>query len=208
MRDMDPAPIVILVLLVLAAAGIFWSVSQGQKRQAAWRTLADQLGLHQEGSTLHGEYEGAPVRIAMEMRRDTGGYAQFCVVRTDVPGELPPGFVAAPRRWTSGLDRMLADNLLSVTEPALKECYLFQSDQPRTAQVLIDEPDVQKALLELYSPLRVGFVEKNQVHVAYASWLTNAEEARGAMKDVVNAARTLAAAQARLGPGSTPPSTS
>ena len=205
---MDPALIAVLVILALAAASIFWFVSQGQKRQAAWRTLADQLGLRHEGGTLHGEYEGFPVRIAMEMRHAVGGYTRFCVVRTDVPGELPSGFAAAPRLWTSGLDRMLDDNTLSVTDPALKECYLFQSEQPQKAQVLIEEPEVQKALLELYSPLRVGFVEKNQVHVAYESWLTNAEEARGAMKDVVHAARTLAAAQARLGPGSTPPSTS
>jgi hypothetical protein len=204
---MDPASLVVVVILALAAVGAFWFVSQGQKRQAAWRTLADQLGLRHEGNTLHGEYEGFPVRIAMEMRRASRGYTQFCVVRADVPGELPPGFVAAPRRWTSGLDRMLADNLLSVADPALTECYLFQSDQPQKAQVLLEEPDVQKALLELYSPLRVGFVEKNRVHVAYESWLSNAEEARGALKDVVHAARTLAAAQPRLGPGSSPLST-
>jgi hypothetical protein len=170
--------------------------------------LADQLGLRHEEGALHGEYEGFPIRIGMEMRHAAGGYTQFCVVRTDVPGVLPPGFAAAPRLWTSGLDRMLTDNLLSVTDPALKECYLFQSEQPQKAQALIEEPAVQKALLELYSPLRVGFVEKNQVHVAYESWLTHAEEARGAMKDVVNAARTLAAAQARLSPGTMPPSTS
>jgi hypothetical protein len=208
MRDMDPSPLVVLVIVAMAAFGIFWSLSQSQKRQAAWRTLGDQLELQQEGDTLHGEYEGVPVRIAMETRQAWRGYTQLCVVRAEVPGELPPGFVAAPRRWTSGLDRVLADNLLSVADPALKECYLFQSDQPRKAQLLIEEPKVQQALLELYSPLRVGFVEKNRVHVAYKSWLTNAEEARGALKDVVHAARTLAAAQARLGPGSTPLPTS
>jgi hypothetical protein len=206
MPDMDPAPLVVLVIVAMAAIGIFWSVSQSQKRQDAWRTLADQLGMQLEGNSLQGEYEGLPVQIAMEMRQAWRGYTQFCVVRVEVPGELPPGLVAAPRRWTSGLDRMLADNLFSVADPALTECYLFQSDQPRKAQVLLEEPEVQKALLELYSPLRVGFVEKNRVHVAYESWITSAEEARGALKDVAHAARTLAAAQARLGPGSTPPS--
>jgi hypothetical protein len=205
---MDPAPLVVLVLVAMAAIGIFWSVSQRQKRQDAWRTLADQLGMQLEGNTLQGEHEGLPVRIAMEMRQAWHGYTQFCVVRVEVPGELPPGFVAAPRRWTSGLDRVLADNLFSVADPALTECYLFQSEQPQKAQALIGEPEVQKALLELYSPLRVGFVEKNRVHVAYESWLTNAEEARVALKDVVHAARTLTAAYARLGPGSTPLSTS
>jgi hypothetical protein len=208
MRDMDPAPLVVIVILVIAVVGIFMFISQAQKRHADWSVLADQLGLRHEGNTLQGEYEGFSVRISMEMRRTPGGYVQFCVVRAAVPGELPPGFVAAPRGWTSGLDRMLADNLFSVEDPALKECYLFQSDQPQKGQLLLKEPDVQKALLELYSPLRVGFVEKNRVHVAYESWLSSAEEARGALKDVVHAARTLAAAHARLGPGSTPPSTS
>lgn len=205
---MDPSPLVVIVIAAMAAIGIYWSVSQGQKRQDAWRTLADQLGMQLEGNTLQGEYEGLPIRIAMEMRQAWRGYTQFCVVRAEVPGELPPGFVAAPRRWTSGLGRMLADNLFSVADPALTECYLFQSDQPQKAQLLIEAPEVQKALLELYSPLRVGFVEKNRVHVAYESWLTNAEEARAALKDVVHAARTLAAAHARLGSGSSPLPTS
>ncbi len=198
---MDPTPIVVIVIVAIALVGIFMFVSQGQQRQAAWNTLAEQLGLRQEGSTLQGEYDGLPVWIAMEMRNAPGGYTQFCVVRTEVPGELPAGFVAAPRRWTTGLDRMLADNLLSVTDPAMKECYVIQSDQPQKGQALIDVPEVQKALLELYSPLRVGFVEKNRVHVAYEAWLSNVEEARGALRDVVQAARTLAAAQARLGLG-------
>ncbi|HVG62069.1 MAG TPA: hypothetical protein VNA24_26130 [Hyalangium sp.] len=205
---MDPSALVVIVIVAIAAFGGFWALSQSQKRQAAWRTLADQLGLQQAGDTLHGDYEGLPVRIAMETRQAWRGYTQFCVVRVEVPGELPPGFVAAPRSWTSGLDRVLADNLLSVTDSALKECYVFQSDQPQKGQVLIDEPEVQRALLELYSPLRVGFVEKNRVNVAYKSWLISAEEARGALKDVVHAAQTLAAAHARLGPSSTPLPTS
>jgi hypothetical protein len=141
------------------------------------------------------------VRIAVETRRNPDGYGQFCVVRADVPGALPAGFVAAPRRWTSGLDRMLAEHTFLASDPALQECYVFQSDQPQEGQALVAQPDVQRALLELYSPKRVGFVEKKRVHVAYAGLVEDVEELRMALKDVVQTALTLGEAHAHLNPG-------
>lgn len=198
---MDPTPLVVVAVIAILGVAIFSIVSQGQKRKALWEKLAGQLGLEQQGSVLLGEYKGVPVRISVETRRNPHGYDQFCVVRADIPGALPAGFVAAPRRWTSGLDRMLADNTFQASDPALQECYVFQSEQPQQGQALIYEPEAQKALLELYSPKRVGFVEKNRVHVAYPGLVEDAEELRAALRDVTQTAHTLARAQARLAQG-------
>ncbi|KFE68046.1 hypothetical protein [Hyalangium minutum] len=198
---MDPTPLVVVAVIAILGVAIFSIVNQGQKRKALWEMLAGQLGLEHRGSVLLGEYQGVPVRIAVETRRNPHGYDQLCVVRADIPGALPEGFVAAPRRWTSGLDRMLADNTFQASDPALQECYVFQSDQPQQGQALIYEPEAQKALLELYSPKRVGFVEKNRVHVAYTGLVEDAEELRAALLDVTQTAHTLARAQARLAQG-------
>lgn len=199
---MDSTPLVVVAVIAILGVAIFSIVNQGQKRKALWEKLAGQLGLEQQGSVLLGEYKGVPVRISVETRRNPNGYDQFCVVRADIPGALPAGFVAAPRRWTSGLDRMLADNTFQASDPALQECYVFQSDQPQQGQALIYEPEAQKALLELYSPKRVGFVEKNRVHVAYPGLVEDAEELRAALLDVTQTAHILAQAQARLAQGS------
>jgi hypothetical protein len=96
------------------------------------------------------------------------------------------------------MGRMLADNTFQASDPALRECYVFQSDTPQQGQALIYEPEAQKALLELYSPKRVGFVEKNRVHVAYESLVEDVEELRSALLDVALTAHTLARVQARL----------
>lgn len=198
MRDMTPAPLVIAAVIAVLGVAIFSIFAEGQKRKALWTRLSEQLGLECRGSVLLGEYKGLPVHIAVETRRNPDGYGQFSVVRADVPAALPAGFVAAPRRWTSGLDRMLADNTFQASDPALQECYVFQSDQPQEGQALISEPEAQKALLELYSHKRVGFVEKNRIHVAYAGLMDDAEELRTALLDVTQTAQTLAQVQARL----------
>ncbi|HYI03151.1 hypothetical protein [Hyalangium sp.] len=198
---MDPAPLVVVAIIAVIGIALFFIASESQKRQASWGTLAELLGLNHEGSVLLGEYEGLPVRIGMETRRNPYGYDQVCVVSAEVPGELPSGFVAAPRRWTTGLDRMLADNTFVPSDSALKECYILQSDRPQEGQVLVEQAEVQKALLELYSPKRVGFVEKHRTHVAYSGFMSDVEELRSALKDVVHTARTLAEVQARLAPG-------
>ena len=194
-------PLLVVAIVVILGVALFVVSSESQKRQTLWATLAGQLGLTQQGSVLVGELEGVPVRIAVETRRNPDGYGQFCVVRAAIPGALPAGFVAAPRRWTSGLDRMLADNTFPTSDPALKECYVFQSDAPQEGQALIEQPEVQKALLELYSPKRVGFVEKGGAHVAYAGLVEDVEEMRRALRDVVQTARTLAQAHAGRVPG-------
>jgi hypothetical protein len=204
-RDMDPAPFVVIAVLAIAAFAIGNIVLQGQKRKEAWDQLAEQLGLRHEGGVLLGDLDDVPVRIAMEMHRKPRGYTQFCVVSAAVPGTLPRGFVAAPRVWTSGLDRMLAENVVPSEDPALKECYVFQSDRPQECAALIAEPAVEKALLELYGSQRVGFVEKGRVHIAYPSFVSDVEEARSALRDVVHAARTLATVQGRLSPDSGAP---
>ncbi|WP_224241146.1 hypothetical protein [Hyalangium gracile] len=198
---MDPAPLIVIAAVAIFSVAIFQVYSQGQKRQSTWKTLAEQLGLTHEGSVIRGEYAGLRVRIAMETHRNPDGYGQFCVVRAEVPAKLPEGFVAAPRRWTTGLDRMLADNTFTPTDPALKECYIFQSDRPQEGQALVEEPQAQQALLSLYNPKRVGFVEKNRAHVAYFGFSDDAQEIRGALEDVTKAARTLAAVRERLAPG-------
>ena len=198
---MDLSPLIVVAVIAIIGAAIFHLVSEGQKRQALWAKLAGELGLKHEGSVLLGEYQGLAVRIAVETRRNPDGYGQFCVVRAEVPGALPAGFVAAPRRWTSGLDRVLADNTFLASDPALRECYVFQSDVPQEGQALIARPEVQKALLELYSPQRVGFVEKRRVHIAYAGLVEDVEELRMALKEAVQTALTLSEAQARLTPG-------
>jgi len=198
---MDLSPLIVVAVIAIIGAAIFHLVSEGQKRQALWAKLAEQLGLKHEGSVLLGEYLGLSVRIGVETRRNPDGYGQFCVVRAEVPGTLPVGFVAAPRRWTTGLDRMLAENTFEASDPALRECYILQSDVPQEGQALIARPEVQKALLELYSPKRVGFVEKKRVHVAYAGLVEDVEELRMALKDVVQTALTLGEAHAHLNPG-------
>jgi hypothetical protein len=199
MRDMNLSPPVVIAIIAIIGVALVVIYSEGQKRKAVWAKLSEQLGLRREGGVLVGEHEGVAVRIAMEMKSNPDG--QFFVVRAEVPGTLPAGFVAAPRRWTTGLDRMLSPNILSAPDPALKECYVFQSDRAPEGQALIDQPEVQKALLELFSPKRVGYVEENRTHVAYAGLVEDVAEIRMALKDVVQTARTLAAVQARLAPG-------
>jgi hypothetical protein len=205
---MDPTALIIAAVIAVIGVAIFRIASEGQKRHALWAKLAEQLELKHEGSVLLGELQGLSVHITLETRRTPGGYDQFCVVRADVPGALPAGFVAAPRRWMSGLDRMLADNTFQASDPALQECYLFQSDQPQEGQALISQPEAQQALLELYSPKRVGYVEKRQVHVAYPGLVEDVEELRMALQEVVRTAHTLAQVHARLAPGPESPQTS
>jgi len=195
---MDPSPPVVVAIIAIIGVAIFAISSEGRKRKAVWAKLSEQLGLRRQGGVLVGEYEGVPVRIAMEMKSNPDG--QFCVVRAEVPGTLPAGFVAAPRVWTTGLDRMLSPNLLPASDPALKECYVFQSNRPQEGQALIEQPEVQKTLLELFSPKRVGYVEENRTHVAYRGLVEDVEELRMALKDVVQTARTLADVHARLAP--------
>lgn len=198
---MDPAPLVVVAIVAIVVVAIVLISVESQKRQALWAKLAEQLKLRQQGSVLLGELEGVAVRIFIQTRHNPDGYGQFCVVRAQVPGALPAGFIAAPRRWTSGLDRMLADNTFPASDRALQECYVFQSDRPPEGQALVEQPEVQQALLALYSPKRVGFVEQSRTHVAYPGLVEDVEELRRALKDVVQTAHTLAQVHARLASG-------
>jgi hypothetical protein len=177
-----------------------WKESQRLKVDLS--SLAEQLGLQQEwgGHLLAGEREGVSVQIHIESRDFASSSRKYLVVRAEIPGGLPRGFVAAPRQWESWLDQKFADNLFPSGHSALDEVYAFQCDRPEVGRLLVEDAEVQQALAALVSHRRVAYVRKNHTHVAYRNFRDDVEEARGALDAVAHAALTLAQMRARVDP--------
>ncbi|ADO68994.1 hypothetical protein [Stigmatella aurantiaca] len=188
-------PIVVAIALVVIALG---PLRQVRQREEHWGPLAEALGLQLQGGVLQGELQGLSVRMGLEMHKVGGeGLIQFCVVRAKAPGPLPRGFVAAPRRWTSGLGRLLADNLFASGDPALDEMYLFQCDEKDEGQAFVEDAQVQQSLRGVLGAGQVAFVEKGWVGIASMGLITDAEEARRKFEAVVRSAQGLAEARER-----------
>ncbi|MDC0712998.1 hypothetical protein POL68_31340 [Stigmatella sp. ncwal1] len=195
---MDSALVILIVVAIALAVIVLGPLRQGQQREERWGALAEALGLQLQSGGLQGELQGLSVRMGMEMHTVGGeGLIQFCVVRAKAPGPLPRGFVAAPRRWTSGLSRRLADNLFASGDPALDEMYLFQSDEQDKGQAFVEDAQVQQALRGVLGSGQVAFVEKGWVGIASVGLITETEEARRKFEAVVRSAQSLADSQER-----------
>jgi hypothetical protein len=168
---------------------------QKAEQSDAWKACAEQLGLRYEDGTLVGEYAELPVRVKMEFRSTGSDRTAFCIVSTKVPGELPFGFVAAPRAWTTFMDRALADPLIPTDNPALNEAFVFQSDLRAQGEKLLEAGEVRDALLALYGPGRVGFVERGRVAIAHQTHLSDPEALRACLDTVTHTARVLASGE-------------
>ncbi|WPB78321.1 hypothetical protein KYC5002_04015 [Archangium violaceum] len=187
---------------------LFLSSRQGmmfeEKRQVAWSNMARPLGLtYERGGTLSGEFEGLPVRIFREKGERMGhtkADASVYVVRVEVPGKLPRHFIAAPRKWTSLLERMGVPNVFKAGEPVLDEAYIFQCGGVSAGEKLLQEPDVQQALRDLVNPESVSFVQENHVGLAYETpgFVEDAGKVRRHLEVLARAANALAKAQERL----------
>ena len=187
---------------------LFLSSKQGmmfeEKRQVAWSNMARPLGLtYERGGTLSGEFEGLPVRIFREKGERMGhtkADASVYEVRVEVPGKLPHHFIAAPRKWTSLLERMGVPNVFKAGEPVLDEAYIFQCGVVSAGEKLLQEPDVQQALRDLVNPESVSFVQENHVGLAYETpgFVEDAGKVRRNLELLARTAHALAKAQERL----------
>lgn len=158
------------------------------------------MGLHYspEQGEVTGEYHGVPVRLRREHRDVGRGEKEWRVVLSaEVPAPLPDGFVAAPRKWTGFLSRVLADNRIRAGDVALDDCLLFQSDRPQEGPWLLDAPEVREALRELFGPKAVGFVERRVVAVAWKDSPEDPEHLPRALDAVVHAVDVLRGASQR-----------
>ncbi|WNG61489.1 hypothetical protein F0U59_47365 [Archangium gephyra] len=187
---------------------LFLSSRQGmmfeEKRQVAWSNMARPLGLtYERGGTLSGEFEGLPVRIFREEGERMGhtkADASVYVVQVEVPGKLPRNFIAAPRKWTSLLERMGVPNVFKAGEPVLDGAYIFQCGVVSAGEKLLQEPDVQQALRDLVNAESVSFVQENHVGLAYETpgFVEDAGKVRRNLELLARAANALAKAQERL----------
>ncbi|MDC0709119.1 hypothetical protein POL68_11655 [Stigmatella sp. ncwal1] len=155
-----------------------------------------------KGSVLAGEVEGVSVWMGMEMHEvGEEGFIQFCVVRAKVPGPLPRGFVAAPRRWTPEPRQMPAENLFSSGDPELDEMYLFQSDEQNEGRAFVQDAQVQQALRSVLGSGQVAFVEQGHAGIASVDGITGIEEAQRKFAAVAYAAQGLTESRGRVALG-------
>jgi hypothetical protein len=165
--------------------------------------MAEPLGLTYENGALTGEVEGVPVRLYVE-RKNIMGQRQHRIVlyvmQAEVPDQLPSGFVAASRKWTSWSDRVTAPNVFKTGEPAVDEAYIFQSYQTELGPKLLQDAEVLRALADLILPEASGFVQNNRVGLAYktAPLIEDTDKVRHNLTLLVRAAQALAEAQVRL----------
>jgi hypothetical protein len=205
----DVGLIMLIVGAVAVAFLIFGPLRHVREREARGGGGADELGGQPQGGEVRGEHEGLSVRMGMEWHSEgSQGMGHFCVVRAKVPGPLPVGFVAAPRRWTSGVSRWLATNIVASGDPALDEMYVFQSDVKAQGQAFLQDAGVREALRGLLGAGWVAFVEKGHTAVASLGALSDEEEiqrrfglvSRTALRLAESSAsRALAEAPARAG---------
>ncbi|WP_225410364.1 hypothetical protein [Stigmatella hybrida] len=194
---MDVSLVILIVAAVAVAFLVFGPLRHVREREARWGGVAEQLGGKLQGGEVRGEHEGLSVRMGMEWHAEgSQGLGHFCVVRAKVPGPLPPGFVAAPRRWTSGVNRLLASNLFASGDPALDEMYVFQSDVKAQGQAFLQDSEVKEALRGLLGAGGVAFVEKGQTGFASLGSLSDTEEIQRRFALVGRAALRLAASPA------------
>lgn len=171
---------------------------KAREREVLWTLLANQLGLRLQGKVIKGEYEGVPVRIAEESHGPDNEQRQYCVVRALVPGGLPSRFVAAPRVWTSRMDRLLAQDSFKVGDAALDDYFVFQSGQPEEGKRFAGQAEGLRELIQLSQPEAVGFVEKGDVGIAQKPLLVTVAEAQRRLEAVTRTARALAETQTQL----------
>ncbi|MFL5357080.1 hypothetical protein [Archangium sp.] len=194
------------IFMAVAIGASFWAArvqqARERQRQESWAAMAEPLGLTYEDGALAGEVEGVPVRLYVE-RNNIMGQSQHRIVlyvmQAEVPGQLPSGFVAAPRKWTSWSDRVTAPNVFKTGEPAVDEAYIFQSYQTELGPKLLQDAEVLRALADLILPEASGFVQNNRVGLAYktAPLTEDTDKVRHNVKLLVRAAQALAEAQAR-----------
>lgn len=204
---MDNPVVFGVIFMVVAVSASFWAgrvqAERERKRKESWAAMAGPLGLTYEDDALAGEVEGVPVRLYVEQQNIMGQRQHritLYVMRAEVPEELPPGFVAAPRKWTSWSERVLATNVFEAGVPAVDEAYIFQSDEPKEGSRLLQDADASRALEDLVNPEASGFVLHDRVGLAYknAPLVEDADKVRHHMTMLVRAARALAKAQGRL----------
>lgn len=183
---------VIIVTLVTLALGILAALKRSCQSDNACAANAGLLGEGLDGRVLSGELEGIPVWMGMEMHEVAEeGLIQFCVVRAKVPGPLPRGFVAAPRRWTPEPGPMPTGDLFSSGDPELDEVYLFQSEERDEGRAFVQDAQVQKALRSVLGSGQVAFVEQGHTGIASVGVITETGEAQRKFAAVVRAAQGL-----------------
>jgi len=183
---------VIIFTLVALALAILVSLKGACQSDDACATSAGLLGEGLDGRVLSGELEGIPVWMGMEMHEVAEeGLIQFCVVRAKVPGPLPRGFVAAPRRWTPEPGPMPTGDLFSSGDPELDEMYLFQSEERDEGRAFVQDAQVQQALRSVLGSGQVAFVEQGHAGIASVGVITETEEAQRKFAAVVRAAQGL-----------------
>ncbi|SEL59646.1 hypothetical protein SAMN05444354_10749 [Stigmatella aurantiaca] len=183
---------VIIFTLVALALAILVSLKGACQSDDACAANAGLLGEGLDGRVLSGELEGIPVWMGMEMHEVAEeGLIQFCVVRAKVPGPLPRGFVAAPRRWTPEPGPMPTGDLFSSGDPELDEMYLFQSEERDEGRAFVQDSQVQQALRSVLGSGQVAFVEQGHAGIASVGVITETEEAQRKFAAVVRAAQGL-----------------
>ncbi|WP_225410592.1 hypothetical protein [Stigmatella hybrida] len=183
---------VIIFTLVALALAILVSLKGACQSDDACAASAGLLGEGLDGRVLSGELEGIPVWMGMEMHEVAEeGLIQFCVVRAKVPGPLPRGFVAAPRRWTPEPGPMPTGDLFSSGDPELDEMYLFQSEERDEGRAFVQDAQVQQALRSVLGSGQVAFVEQGHAGIASVGVITETEEAQRKFAAVVRAAQGL-----------------
>jgi hypothetical protein len=204
----DPESLIVGLSFMLVVWGVaLWATrvqeERERKRKESWAAMAGPLGLMYEDDALAGAVEGVPVRLYVERKNIMGErreHVTWYVMQAEVPESLPSGFVAAPRKWTSWMDRVSAPNVFKVGEPTIDEAYVFQSYQTQVGPKLLQDAEVQRTLADLVNPEASGFVLNNRVGLAYkkAPLVEDVDKVRHNLTLLVRAAQALARAQARL----------
>lgn len=185
-------------LIVLVAVLMQWLQS---RREAKWRSalevLSEQLGFGRESEAKDafvGEHQGWRVWMGLQPH-DVGKESKVLLptLRLDVLAELPRDFVAVPRSWTRFLRRALLRGIFTARDRELDKRFIFQCDFVEQAKGLVMDAGVRAALVRLGDGPVVGFIEKNQVGLAYMKEVPDAATLRlhlDAMAAVASALRT------------------
>jgi hypothetical protein len=192
----------VIIVALVALAFVILVTLKGACQSEDAHASAGLLGEGLDGRVLSGELEGIPVWMGMEMHEvEEEGLIQFCVVRAKVPGPMPRGFVAAPRRWTAEPGPVPTGDLFSSGDPELDEVYLFQSEERDEGRAFVQDAQVQEALRSVLGSGQVAFVERGHAGIASVGVITEDAEAHRQFAAVVRAAQGLTESRMRMAVG-------
>ena len=200
---------VVLALPLIWVIAYVFTASQKYKRlEDLMKETAAVVGLQYKDHCLFGEEDGVRFQIGLQALRTSSEPRGRYVVRAQVPGQLPRGFLAQPSKWTPWLDKWADKQLnpghFTSGHEVLDKAYCFDSDDRRTSIQLLADPEVQQALISLLRPPGAGWVVDDDVYIAfeegdmYPRVLQNPENVRYCIDTVVKAALVLERAHSRI----------